>query len=81
MREGGALGSSKRRACRTIQEPDELALPVPSNAIAEDEVTHPAADVNGIDLHKAEPGEGIADAGHRRIEQQRAAVKPTGLER
>jgi hypothetical protein len=63
-----------------MEESSQITLRIPGDAVAEDEVVHPATHVDGIDLHEAEAGEGVADAGHRRIEQQRAAVKPAGIE-
>jgi hypothetical protein len=57
--------------------PHEIALAVASDAIAKDEIVHPTADVDRVDLNITEMFEGMVDASDRFIEQHSTTVKTT----
>ena len=56
----------------------QITLAVAGDAIAQDQVVHPAADIERVDLHVAEVGEGRRHVGPRRVEQERPTEKSAG---
>ena len=48
---------------------NEVALAVAGHAVAEDEIVHPATDIDRINLNETEMIKGGGDVGDKRIEQ------------
>ena len=57
-----------------MQVAHEVALAITGDAIAEDEIVHPATDVDWVDLNEAMVSEYSREAGRRGIEEKRAAL-------
>jgi len=79
--ESGALGRRQRTGRGAMKMADEVAFAIPGHAVAEDEVVHPAADVDRVNLGETMVSECGIDTGSRCIEQKRAAVEAAGIER
>jgi len=79
--EGAALGSRQRACGVPVQVAHEAALAISGDAVAEDEVVHPATDVDWVDLNEPVVSECSREAGRRGIEEKRATVKAAGVER
>ncbi len=85
MLEGGARGAGARRRrsvalhVAAVDVAEEVTFAVVAHAVAEDEVVHPAADVQRIDLDVSVMGEGGGDIRCGRVEQQRAALEAAGV--
>jgi len=79
--ESGALGRWQRAGRAAMKMADEVAFAIPGHAVAEDEVVHPAADVDRVNLGETMVSECGIDTGSRCIEQKRAAVEAAGIER
>ncbi len=62
----------------TMQVSHEVAFVITGDAVAGDEIMHPAADVDGIDLHVTVVGKDRGDIGRRGIKEDGATVKAAG---
>src|SRR5437879_1854876 len=80
MLEGCALGSRQWAGDGTMKVANEVALAIPGDAISEDEIMHPATDVDGVNLDKTEVSERSPDTERRRAEQDSPAVKAASVE-
>lgn len=78
--EGGAA-VGRQQAVSAVQVAAETALIVAGNAVAENQIMHAAADIDGIHLHVAEVGEGFSDRGNGPVKQERPPVKTTSERR
>ena len=80
MLEGGAL-DGRALSCRiAVKVAAKVAFAIPGDTVAQNEVMHPPAHVDGIHLNESVVSQRRAEAGRGRIEQQCPAVKSPGLE-
>ncbi|MEJ1972301.1 MAG: hypothetical protein WDM96_07510 [Lacunisphaera sp.] len=61
-----------------MQVAHQVAFAVVADAIAQDQIMHPAADVDRVDLDIAVMGEGGGEIGRRLVQQQGAPHEATG---
>jgi len=81
MLENSALGGRQRAGGWTMQVAQQVALAISSHAIAQDEIVHPSANVDRIDLNKPAMRQCGGDIGRGGIEEQSTAMKAAGIER
>src|SRR5689334_4507684 len=78
--EARALCGRQRNRSSTVNMPNEPALGIAGHAGAQDEVVHPATDINGINLDETQALDDSSDTGHGLVQQQGTAMKPASLE-
>lgn len=76
---GGSLCRSDGSAIDAMEMTHEVILPVIAHAIPKNQIMHPPAYVDRIDLNKTKMSQSRSYVGQRRIEKQRAAVKTPGI--
>ena len=64
-----------------MKEAHEIAFAVAREAIAQNQVVHPPADIQGVDLHVAVVGEGGRDSRVSQIQAMRPTEKTAGTQR
>ena len=64
---------------RPVQITDQIPFAISFDPIAQDQIMHSAADIDGIELDESEVVKRSADSRDRRIEQDRAAMKPARI--
>jgi hypothetical protein len=77
MFEGGAVFGWQGVAV-AVQVAAKAAFDVAGDAVAQDQIVHATADIDGIHLHVTKVGEGVADRGNRPVKQERPPVETTG---
>ena len=58
-----------------MEKPNEITFAIPGHAVAKNQVLHPAADVNRVELNETQMRKRRGDTRRRSVEQQRAPVK------
>jgi len=79
--EADALVGRRRRAAGRVGAVEvalQVVLAIAGHAVAEDEVVHAAAHVDGVELHVAVVRERGSDVGERRVEPEGAAKEAAG---
>ena len=75
MLKGGSFGGRKRLGGWTMEKPDKIPFAIPGHTVAKNQVLHPAADVNGVELNETQMRERRGNTRRRGVEQQGAPVK------
>ena len=75
MFKGASLIGRKRLGGWTMEKPDKIPFAIASHAVAKNQVLHPAADVNGVELNETQMRQRRGDTRRRGVKQQRSPVK------
>jgi hypothetical protein len=73
----GGTAFGRQRAARAMQMASKPAFVVAGNPIAQDQIVHATADIDGIHLHVTEVGKGRSDCGNGPIKQERPPLEAT----
>ncbi len=64
-----------------VEVAHQVALAVIADAVAQDEIVHATADIDGVDLHVAHVSEGGGDVGDGRVEEDGVTGEAAGVKR